>query len=336
MIPNPSMPWLDMPTGSSTPMLAVVAIASGLFAVPCAVAGTDATLQTNSEPIRTKFVLSSQEPILSPYPRADNLPATLSIDAFTPQEIRQIQQDVYDSIKSLDQRPHEGVAGCMKWLFFRTEPKAPWRAFGVVGAGQIARGMAKINGRFYPAGFHYSIDPKHRSGLVGALFGATAGKGPGRGRSSVNTFVPKQSFAQFLADKSNDDKLAYEINSGARRPSEFRLAFGDTRNLVVESADGQCSHLKARCRRYVFQSNLKPKWFGSRQPDEKSSVELPISVPANIKYEMAIEDMCPFGPGALVEPPINARSGGAEPGVRKFGLPDNASLKAALRPYVSE
>jgi len=51
---------------------------------------------------------------------------------------------------------------------------------------------------------------------------------------------------------------------------------------------------------------------------------------------MAIEDMCPFSRQAMVEGPINTRLGGAEPGVRRYGIQNNASLKAALRPYVQD
>ena len=65
------------------------------------------------------------------------------------------------------------------------------------------------------------------------------------------------------------------------------------------------------------------------------TVTIPIAVAPGIRYEMAIEDMCPFGRNALVEGSINTRMGGAEPGVRNHGLKNNASLKAALRPYVS-
>lgn len=324
--------WLALVSMLAVPLLDAVPARAEQAAAPALVASQ--AQHPTSAP--TTFVLSSKEEIPAPFPTKQTLPATLSIDAFTPEEIQRIRQDVYDSIQTQDETPREGVAGCMQWVFFRTEPKAPWLAFGMVGAGRANNGMAKLNGRYFSVYFDYTIDKQERRGLMGTLFGDTAGKGPGHGRTWVKTFVPKKSYAQWLMDEQHDQRLASEFFREEAVAGLARLEFGRTSQLIIEAADTPCTHLKARCRRYVLPVTEEARWWLSGPKKDGRSISIPVGLAPGIQYEVAIEDMCPFGRNALVERSINTRMGGAEPGVRDHGLKNNASLKAALRPYVSK
>ena len=283
---------------------------------------------------RTQFVQATTEPIAAPFPTPQNLPNTLSIDALTAAEIRQLQRDIYAEIKGKEDRRIEGIDGCMQWLFFRTNAAHPWQAFGISMPGKMA-GLAKINGALRRTEYIYSITAHSHRTIIGMVHGP--GKALGGGHAVVGSFSPKSSYNQWLLDDRADDILSGKFSRGELPSVMATLDFGRTNALTIEGRNVPCSHVEARCRRYFYPVNKMAEWwFSDGQQGLPRLPHEPIPMVDGLTYEMAIEDMCPFSRLGLVEGPINTRAGGAEPGVKKYGINNNASLKAALRPYVQE
>jgi hypothetical protein len=284
---------------------------------------------------RTEFVAATLEPIPKPFPTIHNLPKTLSIDPMTDAEIQLIRQQIFEEIEFKVPKRVQGIDGCMHWFFIRHDPRQRWQAFGFALRNS---GMAKMNGALRPAWFSYSIASEPVKSLFGALDGP--GTKPGGGATWMHTFEEKASFRELRATSESDGDRANRMNIGALGPDARYLTFGRTSALTVNKPEISCTLLRARCRQYVFPVNKVPEWVGSITRNaanwDADHIHEPIDVARGLKLEIAIEDMCPFSQEALVEGPVNTRSGGAEPGVRKYGLGKNASLKEALRPYVQE
>jgi hypothetical protein len=284
---------------------------------------------------RTEFVAATREPIAKPFPTIHNLPKTLSIDPMTDAEIQQIRQQIFEEIKFEPAKRVQGIDGCMKWFFMRHDSKQRWRAFGFA---LRSSGMAKLNGAMRPAWFSYSITSESVRGLLG--MSNKPGTKPGAGAMWMHSFVEKASFRELLATSDADDSQAHHMNIGTLGPDARFLAFGRTSALRIGKPEAACTLLHARCRQYVFPVNVTSEWVGSITRNaanmDADHVHEPIAMAPGLNLEIAVEDMCPFSREALVEAAINTRAGGAEPGVRKYGIKNNASLKEALEPYVQE
>jgi len=293
----------------------------------------EAHASASSDSARTRFVQASSEPIAAPLPTLQTVPTTLSIDAFTPAEILQIQRDLYDEFAAREEHRAEGIDGCMQWLFMRRGAQQPWQAFGM-SMYRNGTGIAKINGALRRARFSYSIAPTASSGLFGSTYGA--GKGPGGGSAMIESFTPRASYRLWRDAETADAQWLHQVSQGELTSQLATLWFGKTAALKIDDQNRACTHLKARCRRYVFPVSPDPYWSMVVKPEPPTPRDQAITAGAGYPVEMAIEDMCPFSRQAMVEGPINTRLGGAEPGVRRYGIQNNASLKAALRPYVQD
>lgn len=281
---------------------------------------------------QTKFVAVSQEAILSPYLTAKSLPKTLSIDAFSEAEIATIRQQIYESIKDNVDRKVDGVNGCMQWFLMRTQSAQAWHAFGFASEGAS---VVKLNGAWRRTDFNYQVVPEVIDRSNSMLRGR--GKFPSSGGSIITVFQPKQSHMQLLSDYKEDDKISGKLLRNEFEPDARYLWLLATDDLVIQSLNVPCSYLKAQCRRYHFTVNRPAQWWG-RAPANNAygGFTETISVSPELKTEVIVEDMCPFTRFGIVEGSINTRTRSAEAGVKAYGIPNNASLKAALRPYINE
>ncbi len=288
--------------------------------------------------VRTEFVPATHEAIPEPFPTIHNLPKALSIDPMTDAEIQLIRQQIFEVIELKTPRRVEGIDGCMQWFFMRHDPKQRWQAFGFAER-ESGVAMAKLNGAMRATVFSYSIASEPVRSLLsvlGTLYGP--GTKPGGGGMWMQSFAGKTSIRELRATSEADRSRAHDMGMGILGPDARYLTFGRTNVLKVSRPEAACTLLRARCRQYVFPVNGAAEWIGSimRNPANVDADHFhePIDMARGLKLEIAIEDMCPFSRDALVESAVNTRVGGAEPGVRKYGIRNNASLKEALAPYV--
>jgi hypothetical protein len=286
--------------------------------------------------MRTEFVAATREPIAKPFPTIHNLPKTLSIDPMTDAEIQMVRQEIFDEIKFNPAKRVEGIDGCMHWFFMRHDSRQRWQAFGF--ALSSGGGLAKLNGAMRPAWFSYSIASVSVKGLLG--MSNEPGTKPGAGAMWMHSFEEAASYRELRAMADAVDSRAHKMNIGTLGPDARFLVFGRTKALTISKPEVACTLLHARCRQYVLPVNVAAEWVGSITRNaanmDADHVRDPIGMASGLNLEIAIEDMCPFSREALVEGAVNTRAGGAEPGVRKYGIKNNASLKEALMPFVQE
>lgn len=282
----------------------------------------------------TRLVETSTAPIDEPFPTVNNLPKTISFDSMSEAEMQQWHQEMFDYNIRVSAGRSGGGTSCTQWYLLRLGQNQPWKTVGVGG-------LIKINGIFRSVVMDYSIDAGKSIWVSGKQ---VPGKEPGSGGGFVNAFKKKQtSFAQELnkytdGDKNvpssstdlNDSKITRSFLNGDFGSEVRQLIFGQTEKLTVLEKKMKCSNVNANCRRYIFPF-VNASWRGFRNDARE-----PISFPLNASYEMAIEDMCPFDRGALVQREINTRLGGPGPGVRSYGFPKNTHLTESIRPYLEQ
>jgi hypothetical protein len=286
---------------------------------------------TLEQPVTT-LVEASTESIAAPYPTKDDLPKTISFDAMTEMEMQQWRQDMFDWNIRVSGGRVGGGSSCTQWYLLRLEPNKPWKTIGVGG-------LMKINGMFRTVQMSYAIEPGKSRWVAGKQ---APGKEPGTGIGYVEIFKKNQtSFIEKLNEQEFDKKTGPETSTYNKTSAviqSFRRGelganargfyFGSTALLTISDKKMKCTHVKAHCRRYVFPFT-NGSWRGLQNELRES-----ISFPPEVSYEMAIEDMCPFDRGGLVQREINTRLGGPGPGVRNYGLPNNTHLTDAIRPYL--
>lgn len=280
----------------------------------------------------TRWVTQSQVPIAAPVVTSRTLPETLSFDALTDGEIQAIRQDLYDRVKNtplIDPMRHvAGADGCMQWVFQRWGRDQAWRAVGFQADG--GWGLIKLNGALRRVSFDYTINYD---------LNELIGKGRVRvessaGLSTIWTFTPQASFAQASASAQSDHALRLAGFRGAHG-SRFRwLSFGWTKAVAIVQRDAPCSLLKARCRRYEFEATQAAQWLGMQRVEAPDGAyyEEPVAAIADAPLAFAIEDMCPFAQAAMVERQYSRMTGRGSL-IKGYGLPGNAPLRDALRPY---
>jgi hypothetical protein len=284
------------------------------------------TALPRAEP-NTTWVAGSREPIPLPYPRTGKLPRRLSIDAFTEAEIRQIKADIYAELKDVPPRRVEGVDGCMAWLYKRHAPTQAWQAFGFAVDGNRGFKAAKINGALRRVSLHYTITPDTYMTLF--LYGShRPSKRPGRGYSTTALQEAGSGYRELKRLEAAQGELEFEMFSKKEDPAARMLHFGQSDAVRISDKKMRCTHLNALCRRYIVPVS-KPAYWAPYSSDLAPNEN--IATEPRLQTELAIEDMCPFGRQGLVEGDINTRSGGAEPGMRKYGIKNNSSLRDAVK-----
>lgn len=280
--------------------------------------------------VPTHWVAASREPIPLPYPSAHQLPRTLSIDALTEAEIQEIRRSLYAELKDVPPRRVEGVDGCMAWLYKRHAPSEPWQAFGFAVGGTRGFAAAKINGGLRRSSFNYSISPQSYLSLM--LVGRNRpGTQPGRGYAASSMFAAGSGYqALKQAEPAYRDLFDRQVFK-KEDPEARQLLFGFSDAVTVADKKMRCTHLKARCRRYVAPVTQPARWHPYHAEDGAEQ-----TIAAGPPMEIAIEDMCPHARDSMVEGLLNSRSGGAEPDMRKHGIKNNSSLLEALQPYATQ
>jgi len=278
----------------------------------------------------TQFVASGGEPIKTPFVRSSALPATLSLDALTPAEIRQIRLDLYAELQQTAPWPVEGIDGCMAWFYVRASARAPWQAVGFAVDGPSGNNAAlKLNGSLRPAHFHYRIPTDTERGFYGAK--SKPGLGPGRGSARIVVFQPRTSYRELAQQRAADQALGDRLDLDRVEPEARSLSLLGTASLRVQEAKMPCTDLKTSCRRYVSALDQTMVWKALVSGEEQV-----IARAADAPAELAIEDMCPFSRKGMVDDAMNTRIGGAEPDMKKYGFRRVEPLRVVLKRHADE
>lgn len=283
---------------------------------------------------RTRWAVQSHEPITTPVVTSRTLPATLSIDALTDAEIQTIRQDIYDRVKytpPIDPLTHvAGADGCMQWVYQRWGRDQPWRTVGFRFNG--GKGLIKLNGALRWIDFRYGIG-YDLNDLVLKKRVRVVGSG---GDADMETFTPYPSYAQAIASAASEAALQEALRVGEHGSRVRRLWFGSSNAIAIVQHDAPCSLLRARCRRYEFEATGPAHWQGFQRAEAPYGAIVqsePVAPIADTPLGFAVEDMCPFAEAAMIERQYSRMSGRSS-FVKPYGLPGNASLRDALRPYV--
>ncbi len=284
---------------------------------------------------RTQFVGSTSEPIAEPFVDSRSLPRQLSIDPLSENEIQSIRESIYRRVKDtppIDPVRHvAGADGCMQWVFQRPAPNAPWRTVGYKFADVGM--LIKMNGHMRRVrddiDIHYDVQAY-------ASFGRLAHEAWRDGAElSITVFTqrddPDEAARTSAADRQVLDDASFKRNGKRTRI----LRFGGSRTISIASSKAACSLMKAHCRRYEYTVDAPSSWWTwyGIEPHDGDFVRDPVAALQPGPMALAYEDMCPFARDALVER-MRMRGGGSGGSVKSFGLPGNASLRDALRPYV--
>jgi hypothetical protein len=280
----------------------------------------------------TELVRRAGTPLADVYQDRKELPRELSIDALSPTEIAKIKQGILTYLKEHRPERADGIEGCMQWVFLRHSKKEPWAAVGYSLPSHRA-GAVKINGTLRPASINYGIAPDIRPAR-GWFRGATSvpGTRPGGGAIFVRSFADRSDFAVLLSQLDSDNKNWLRNHEGTSEPRQWNLRLAPVSGLRVASPRARCTLLAAECRQYTSAVDNDAQWLppgvGGSPPTNQAAV--PGSLAPDLRTEIAIEDMCPFSRQGLVEGAVNTRADPVEHGIKAFGIPGNASLKAAL------
>ena len=278
----------------------------------------------------TQFVASGGEPIKIPFVRASALPTTLSLDALTPGEIRQIRLDLYAELQQTAPWPVEGIDGCMAWFYVRASALAPWQAVGFAVDGPSGNNAAlKLNGSLRSARFHYRIPTDTERGFFGAK--SKPGLGPGRGSARIVVFQPRASYRELAQERAADQALGDRLDQDRVEPEARSLNLLGTASLRVQEAKMPCTDLKTSCRRYVAVLDQPMVWKALGSAEEQR-----VAPASGAPAELAIEDMCPFSRKGMVDDAMNTRIGGAEPDMKKYGFRRVEPLRVVLKRHADE
>lgn len=265
------------------------------------------------------------------------MPATLSIDPLTPAEILDIQRSIH--AHSLRYGPNitdswmRSSEACMQWLFVRHAASEPWRAVGTKGGGNVA--VLKVNGQMRHAlSARYTIEhgSEKGSGLFRNTLIEVPGSGPGQGAVRLTAL---KSFSSYVEGQQQVEAVGSLFRASMdQKPigQVFELVVLFTKDLRVETAEMPCTHMAARCRRYVgsFGQNDYYQFFS---PDPRPDAgRRRIAIAGSGRAELAIEDMCPFAFAAMVQRPLNQRLAGGS-GLEQYSIKGNPGLPGALAPY---
>lgn len=131
-----------------------------------------------TESIRTRLVEQTTELVPTPMPTLATLPKTLSIDALTTEEIRSLQQGIYDYLPVQTEPKHRpGSADCMQWLYKRNKGQTQLQAIGL--NFRLSDSVIKINGKLRRARMDWSISSDSDRNFFGSY--EIPGKRPGGG-----------------------------------------------------------------------------------------------------------------------------------------------------------
>jgi hypothetical protein len=263
--------------------------------------------QTKSmiEPSGSVLVESSTEIIREPYPTRDELPKTVSLDALTEQEIQAIRVDVFRDPKKPD---------CLAWIFKRLSVKQAWQPIGFNAWGQRGHGAIKINGHLRPFQISLTLYPDRG-------YNTPTDGGGAWDMSSVS------GYAELI---SNSEKKSKNIqNFLSSDPGKLWHIDFDNAQLRIEKKSSKCTLMDTKCRTYVS----KTKGLNWKSKSQSNDWML-LSISASEGLEIAIEDMCPWDRGGLIEYDFKSRIGGPSSGIFWHGIRSNTPLLKALEPYV--
>ena len=280
-------------------------------------------------------VRQSKERIVGDFLNVKKLPKTISVDPLTPAEILDIQRQIYKGVminqSDVNDSWMRAPGACMQWIFLRHQPHEPWQTVAARGGWPLE--MLKVSGAFWLAAIEYRIP--HVSKTSGRVIQTTQEEpGPGPGTGGLlgvmrgNFSSPTDALARYL-----DVERAQSKASRDRLPGFiFRLRLLNTEDLRVADKEVPCTHLAARCRRYV--GKVERRSFYAYLPEAK---ELPeryglVELDPRLNTEVAVEDMCPFAYMSLVQRPLNQRLSGGS-GLADYSIKGNPGLPGALRPF---
>ena len=148
----------------------------------------------------------------------------------------------------------------------------------------------------------------------------------------MSSLVDRSDFATWLSQLDGDNKNWRRNYEGTSEPRQCNLRLAPVSSLRVASPRARCTLLAAECRQYVAAVDNDAQWLppgvGGSPPTTQAADPVPLA--PDLRTEIAIEDMCPFSRQGMVEGPVNTRADPVERGIKAFGIPGNASLKAAL------
>jgi hypothetical protein len=269
----------------------------------------------------TNFVESSAEVLPLPLPRKDQMPREISFDELSVVEIQAIRKQLYED--SLFQRDLSGVtkyadalSGCMTWLYKIPSKTDKWKPIGF-SVGQGHEALIKVNGAYRE--FYLFLSRSLSNSLPAPTY---------HGRMVAAGFRPLAGWAEYRQVSTHRaDQLSVEV---AQRNQEryWKLEINSSSYAVIKNKES-CKFIDASCRRYVVAVD-QVSW-ATQQPDN-TRVQLPILV--NEKFNIGVEDMCPWNLSALIEKNEDSRIFGYGSGVSRNGFPKNPPLLKAIEPFI--
>lgn len=222
----------------------------------------------------------------------------------------------------------------MQWLFLRQQPKDSWRSAGAKGAGGY---VLKINGLLRSPLITYEKASKYDRSKKYTL--EKPGTKAGSGRSTLTYLTGHKILTALNADFKLHDRIEQiDARTGLTLRAGF-FSILSVGGLNVSEERMQCTHLTAACRQYV--SKVYPGDAIVNRTDHelrsgKDKLEIiRFDADPSLSTELAIEDISPFGPHAMVQRPLNSRlAGGTD--LLKYSFADNPGLRTSLWPYAME
>ena len=286
-----------------------------------------------TEYIRTRLVEQTTELVPTPMPTLATLPKTLSIDALTAEEIRSLQQGIYDSLPVQTEPKHRpGSAECMQWLYKRNKNQTQLQAIGL--NFRLNKSVIKINGKLRRASMDWSIDSDSDQNFFGSY--EIPGKRPGGGGVSVYQFKELDSIKQLIDEAESTRLFSIDFDKNKLGADTVSLRLGSRDSVVVSKKELRCTHLAADCRQYTVGIN-RLLWLRPTVEKDQLNYEIPIDQSASNIAELVIEDMCPFSRNAMVQGALNTRGSGELAGIKRHGIKsflDIKSMRDVLRPFV--